>query len=293
MDLDALVARQRFTLLEDFGSEAGAHRARVDGPRGRGVLYAWASPSRALRAHTAYVLVGGTPVEMVPKVLSAAPEEGWVLLEDISGRPARREDDARVLARGIGRALQQVHSVPAAGVMVGDLLEHPEGLAVRWRTFSGYVAAKLEQALHKLDVHSKHIADEVRETLRAHMGELREQLSAFHPRLPVSLVHGQPSWVHAWVDEAGREVVALTGFERAARLPAEVDIAMVLWTDGLAKDDALVQALYQGYGSARTMDMQRRERFYRRLVALDILVSGRDVGWRYEELLRMASPAIW
>ena len=93
------------------------------------------------------------------------------------------------------------------------------------------------------------------------LGDLRHELSAFHPRYPATICHGAVGLSRIWINDRA-EVVGLTGFDQAAFLPAETDLASFLWFEGLAMDEALVQAFYRGYGAARTMDVQRRERFY-------------------------------
>jgi len=103
--------------------------------------------------------------------------------------------------------------------------------------------------------------------------------------------HGDVRAEHVWVDPDSREVLALTGFEHACFLPREADIAFLLWIDGIGRDDALTRAFYKGYGAARTMDVQRRERFYRRLVAFQALFGMKgEVALDEAELVGLTRP---
>ena len=281
LDIDDLIAQHGWEPDGDLDAperdvrEGDATRRDVVTESGtRSLLYCWEDERMAARASYAdgipatSVLPGGDPLR---------------LTEVEPGR-------SRELASGLGMVVRKLHAVPVER-KVGDLLEPDPAYdePTHWLTFSGYVAHQLEWFAEHL--RQQEFADAKVTKLAASIGDLRHELSAFHPRNPVCVCHGQLSFEHVWLDESGREVIALTGFERAAVLPREADLAYLLWLEGLGRDRHLARAFYHGYGAARTMDVQRRERFYRRLVAFQALFDAKgDVRVSTEELMNLASP---
>lgn len=167
----------------------------------------------------------------------------------------------------MGRFLRKLHNCPAP-VRFGDPIS--ESRDHSWLTFNGYVASKLERFLE--EVRKQSFTDEAVGTVKNAIADLRNQLASFHPRTPPTWNHRRPSAEHVWFHPETAEIVAITGFEYSVFLPPELDIAYFLYIDDIGFDEALIHALYKGYGSARTMDVQRRERFYRRLAALDAIM---------------------
>jgi hypothetical protein len=258
------------------------------------LLTVWDEPERAQRALAACAPTLAGQLFAVPEIIEHGP--GWRLSHDIAGQPLERLlaahnaasiaqlPRAAQLVEGVGRVLRKLHSNAPAGAPFGPLGD--EG----WQTFSGYVAARLES--HAAALNHIALAEHVRVSLLESLGDLRHELSAFYPRLPATLVHGAISAPFLWVDETGSEIIGLTGFGHAASLPAQYDLSFFLWMEAIAEEDALVRAFYRGYGAARTMDLQRRERFFRRLCAFEVLVGElRGVGGRSEQdLIKMAGP---
>ena len=262
--------------------EGDALRTPVELPAGiEALLYVWDDETLARRAARVHELVG--PVLFaVPEAIDSGP--GWLVVGRPAGRPATQlfpSDPAardlallepmraRGLVESLGNALRKLHSFPAQSVC-GDILDEPGDAPRRWLTFSGWVAHHLEWFAS--DLRRRDFDDDTASHLAKSIADMRHELSAFHPRTPPSFCHGKLSLRHVWVDTAGREVVGLTGFDHAAWLPREADLAQLLWIEGLGAEETASRALYQGYGAARTMDVQRRERFFRRLVAFEALV---------------------
>jgi hypothetical protein len=63
--------------------------------------------------------------------------------------------------------------------------------------------------------------------------------------------------------------------------------------EGIGHHETLARAFYRGYGAARTMDMQRRERFFRRLTAFEALVGELRGVTELDDaaLMELASPS--
>ena len=273
------------------------------------LLYQWRDHERARRAARAMGQGLGSELFAVPTLIEAEPDQGWVLVTRPEGSPltaALAERGARTpgeLDAGLGRALlesvgvltRKLHSLEAGGVF-GELPDPDQQTPARaqgtWNTFNGWVADRLEryaEALGQLE-----LPEAERLELRESLGDLRHELSAFHPRHPATLTHNALGAEHLWVEPHSMEVSGLTGFGHALLLPAEADLAYLLWLEGIIAHPHLVRAFYTGYGAARTMDVQRRERFYRRLAAFEVLL-----GQRRElcprpraELLEMSGPGV-
>lgn len=281
--IDALIDDNGWQSAAPPAVENGSTRVRValaDGTHA--MVYTHDSEVAARRSAWCHEKEHGAQLFAVPRRLDAGA--GWVLVEDVDGVPIAtylREqgvgslgelgrERSRLLCKGIGQLARKLHEV-GVPTAFGDVLE--TGGIGRWQTFNGYCAARLEDFSERVRS-AEGLGESVRSSLLNSIGDLRNELSAFHPRHPPTLNHGHMTLDHIWVDRAGRDVVALTGFDRARLLPREADLATILWFDRIGESDELVRAFYSGYGAARTMDLQRRERFYRRLAALEALVHG-------------------
>ncbi len=261
--------QNKFELSGDVVTDGLADRANVCLDDGRdGLLFVWDDEVLADRAAWLHS-PERAQLFVVPELLLRGPH--WCVLEGIDGvrvADILAEDPEWIetaqgmgIIRQLGQTLRKIHSGNAAEHF-GDVLEDGE----TWMTFNGYVAAHLEVFAEK--ARTIGLDDDIVHGLLGAIGQARHELASFHPRGPSCLVHGMPSFDHVWVNEESTSLVGLTGFEHAALLPAELDIAWAMWIGGIAKDDLMIRALYRGYGAARTMDVQRRERFYRRFVGL-------------------------
>ncbi len=251
------------------------------------LLYVWDSDvicRRVVRAlthdqmhHQLFVIPDLLGADVTQRwTMQAAPEglplDQWMEAQGIAGWSEVDAARGRSLMGSLGTMLRKVHSLEGPGIF-GELPDpddaSPCDAPDTWHTFNGWVARRLELYAEALDGG----ALPERMDLKSSLGDLRHELSAFHPRHPSVLVHGSVHPAHVWVDEGAHEVVALTGFDHAAFLPAEADLAKILWLEGVVREDTFVRSFYKGYGAARTMDVQRRERFYRRLAAFEMLLS--------------------
>lgn len=309
-----LVDRLDVTPHEEAPEREGeAMRLRVRTAAGEeALLYQWGSERAAARAIRVFGGADlGDQLFAVPDLLDGDVPGRWALVRHPEGEPLTRfleqrgaaslaaldPTRARAMCESLGVLLRKLHSLDASGLFgeippPGHDPVHP-GLAT-FHTFNGWVAGRLERYAEALNAHAT-LDEEQRLSCRQYLGDLRHELSAFHPRHAASLQHGSLSEDHLWISPSGHEVVALTGFERARYLPAEADLAHLLWIEGMVRsDEGSLRALYRGYGAARTMDVQRRERFYRRLAAFDILLAGASPRRAIpsEELLALAGPAI-
>ncbi len=302
--LEELQHTRGWSPLGEIGDEGEARRWRVRAHGQPALLYMWPDPAMAHRSAWAHGDAVGDHLFVVPPLIEAG--HTWCLVGDVDGVPLPDYlagegasslvdlggERARLIARAIGQTARKLHEVDVPAEF-GDVLEgghlERDGTLGRWKTFNGYCAHHLERFAE----HVRHaeVGDATRARLLTSIGDLRNQLSAFHPRHPPSLNHGRLIPAHLWVDSSGRDVVGLTGFSRARLLPSEADLAPLLWLYGLGDDDALVRAFYSGYGAARTMDLQRRERFYRRLVALEALVDGGERRLDDGQLVELACGA--
>lgn len=299
--VEQIAADRGFELRDEPVLEGEAWRAAIARQaQSGGLLYVWEDSVLARRAARAHRAQHAAHLFAVPELLESG--ESWCLVEEIDGRtlsahlssrgaaalPDLGLEAARILVKGIGELTRKLHEIEVSREF-GDILQEVDGAGGRWQTFSGYCAARLEhvsEALRRPD-----LDEETRSRLLTSIGDLRTELSAFHPRHAPSLTHQRLAPAHIWVDESGREVVGLTGFAHARLMPAEADLARLLWLEGIADDDALVRSFYEGYGAARTMDLQRRERFYRRLAAFEALIEPperRKLSWG--ELVELTSP---
>lgn len=256
--------------VETQAQEGNAVRLHVVKDQARGLLYVFEDPAQAARMAWAHKPDRAAQLFSVPELINEG--EGWCLIEGINGvtiadLQARSSDTVvtQQLARELGEVMRKLHSTNLSTSSVfGDTL--PAG--PRWLTFNGYVAAQFERFAE--DVRTLNVDDATASAILSSVGQIRQELASFHPRSPTTLVHGKIDFQHVWVDEHARTVVAITGFDTAMILPAEVDLAWLLWIRDFDSQD-LARALYRGYGAARTMDVQRRERFFRRLVAFHAL----------------------
>lgn len=297
LDITDLVALHQWEQRSEAVVEGSATRAEVLLETGdEALLYRWSDETTAARAALVHDFAGAE-LFAVPQALHSGP--GWVVVTRPDGVPASEVfgadatlgglgSAATELAGSLGNALRKLHNLPTPG-SCGDVLEEvPDKSQCRWLTFSGWVANRLEFFVENL--RTQQFTDGTVAELSTSIADMRHELSAFHPRTPPSTVHAKPSLAHVWVDKSGREVVAITGFEHASFLPRESDIAYLLWIEGLGADERAAKAFYQGYGAARTMDVQRRERFYRRLVSFEALSGMKGAVPRTaEELIALTS----
>lgn len=300
MLLPSFLEKHQFTPTGPTVVEGYAQRVRISDRDGHTwLLYQFNNPHIFQRVATisqnqAYQLFA------VPDAHQTFDDALVVLVHDIEGQPLSTLLEAQGLRldqlptatstmEQAGTLLRKLHSLGAPSDCFGDLLED----GPRRRTFNGYVASRLEVFQEALHSSFEELQEEQRHQLLGSLGDLRHELSAFHPRYPSSIVHGAVALEHIWVNDRG-EVVGLTGFDHAAYLPPEIDMAMFLWVGGLVAHERLVQAFYRGYGAARTMDVQRRERFYRRLAAFEALLGYRagHTAHSLEDLLWMTTPAV-
>lgn len=291
LGLQDLVDQFGWSVRGDAAAEGAGMRLPIAVESGEpALLYHFADEQTALRVAVAHKTAGEL-LFAVPECLASGPN--WVVVQQPPGRlvadviPEFEGDQARPVLESLGKVLRKLHQLPCEP-FCGDLVD--DGGDGRWLTFSGYVAHHLEW--FNENMRRRSFTEPNTEALTTAIGDLRHELSAFHPRNPPSLSHGRLGLEHVWLDESGREVVGLTGFEHAAQIPREADIAYLLWIAGIGSDDLLVRAFYAGYGAARTMDVQRRERFYRRLVALQALFGGKgEVPASTDRLIALTSPS--
>ncbi|MFU8805069.1 MAG: phosphotransferase family protein [Bradymonadaceae bacterium] len=266
------------------GGALGEARVRVDfgapGQETWGLVFRFVDPRQAERVRWVHQPQRGAQLFAIPEVLDVG--EDWYLLSDIAGMPLTNLASGRsALMEEMGNLLRKLHEVDSPD-LYGDILSTPapasEVEPVRaqrqWHTFNGYVAAHLDYFSDRIN--SGVFSDDVRTALLEVVGDLRHELSAFLPRQPAALHHGSFGPKHLWVDVSTGKIVGLTGFENAALLPPGMDIAYLFYIVGLLKNEDAVHAFYRGYGAARTMDVQRREKFYGRLVLLEALFGLRD-----------------
>lgn len=303
MSIAQVIAQQGWSLCagESVCDEGLAQRARVELEAGgrRGLLYVWPHAQRAAwqRAQVVAGQAWAGQLFAVPDAIWSDEATCALLVEDVAGVTLARwlaarqrslaetSDASLTLLEQLGVMFRKLHSLSAPeqcfGPVSGDWV----------KTFSGYVAATLERAQQEL-VERVELEDE-HQRLSEWIGDLRYELSSFYPRHPASLNHGRPGLGSIWVDEAGAEIVGLTGFDEAVFLPPEADIASLLWLGLQAElDEQSVRAFYKGYGAARTMDVQRRERFYRRYAAIQALCHREQSPQERARLLRLASPSV-
>ena len=297
----------------ELEAEDDGHRCEArDGDGGEVLYYVWSTSEgarRALRAMGREDL--GGQLFAVPEVLAGDAEARWGVIARPEGEPLARwlkaqgkaglgELDpkrSRAVIEALGVLMRKLHSIASPGLF-GEVLGDaqvpemlPEGT---YRTFNGWVAAKLERLGEALN-HYDALSPSERLDCLGHLGDLRHELSAFHPRHPAVLSHGSPGVDNLWVSGSGAEITGLTGFDHACYLPAEADLANLLFIEGIAElGEVAVSSFYRGYGSARTMDVQRRERFYRRIAALEVLTGQRQSSLQLSttRLLHLASPSV-
>ncbi|MGM0557446.1 MAG: phosphotransferase family protein [Myxococcota bacterium] len=284
--LEEIIEQKSWAAVGESGSRPDGAYALVDhGGEKLGVLWVYPSRARAVRARVAHSAEYASQLFAVPPAVESG--EDWCLVESQDGIAfsdfltskgvdslAELGRESRILlAKGAGTLARKLHEIEVESAY-GDLLDEDyadlRGFAGRWLTFNGYCAARLEhfaEEIRQLD-----FDEESRSTLLKSIGDLRNELSAYHPRHPPALTHGDFTWANMRVSEDGKEIVGLMNFSHARLLPPEADLARLLWLDGLAASEGEVRAFYDGYGAARTMDLQRRERFYRRLAAFEALL---------------------
>jgi hypothetical protein len=291
--IDELCAQFGWERLESPKREADTARARVSREDGRGaLLYVYEDERDAMRASMAHTLDFAAQLFAVPDRIDSGPD--WLLVESIAGQnlvdslggealdalPQHKLDN---VVSGGAKALRKLHTIAFDGY--GDILtDDPRGTFL---TFNGWAAQHLESVVEH--VRDAQLDDSVVGQVGEAVAQLRHELASYHPRSPAGLVHGRPHLDHIWVNEAF-EVVGLTGLHHVASLPREIDIAIFLWIVGLGSNEESIRVFYRAYGAARTMDVQRRERFFKRLAAFLEFLEGRGPSPRsVEELIELAS----
>lgn len=243
-----------------------------------GLIFRFSDPLHARRVARVHQPEHGPQLFAIPELIAAG--EDWCLMEDIAGAPMSAVGPLGTLttpaiAEQAGVLLRKLHG-QSAPERYGDIIAEETQTQGRrsWKTFNGYVAAHLDGFVDR--VNTGDFDDEVRSMLLEVLGDLRQGLSAFLPRQPAALNHGGFGPRNLWVDPIRGEIIGLTGFERASYLPKGMDIAYLFYVVGLLHHDESVRAFYTGYGAARTMDVQRREKYYGRLVLFETLFGLRD-----------------
>ncbi len=288
--------------------EATRYAVLTDGGE-RALLYLWSTTQGAARAIRAMVREDlGEQLFAVPKILRHDAAAMWCVVKMPAGEPLTdwltaqgvqhfgqlSPQVARPIVDSLGVLLRKLHSITSPGLfgeIPDDLDALPEGT---FHTFNGWVASKLERFAEAIN-QAQSLSPDQRLLCLKYLGDLRHELSAFHPRHPAVFSHGSLGVENLWVGPGGQEIVGLTGFDQARYVPAEADLASVMWIEGLATlDDAVIRSFYRGYGAAHTMDVQRRERFYRRLTALDVLAHALPTRRRLdtETLIALAGPLV-
>jgi hypothetical protein len=276
--IDDLRAQYGWSLVDGPVIEAETTRATVELESGdEALLYVFGTEEAAARAALAHSEDFGAQLFAIPERIESGLD--WLLMQPIDGDnlsellgddglSALKDHEIDAVVSGVARILSKLHSVTTDGY--GDILPSREN--DRFLTFNGWAARQLEIAAE--GARESGIDDATVGMVGEAVGELRHELAAYHPRTPAGLVHGRPHLEHFWVDPKTYEVVALTGLHHMASLPREIDIAIFLWIVGVGARDESIRTFYQAYGAARTMDVQRRERFFRRLAAF-MELSGR------------------
>jgi hypothetical protein len=303
--IEDIIEQKDWERLGEATIRPGAAYAVVDhGGKKPGVLWVYPSRARAVRACVAHSPDCASQLFAVPPSVDSdddwclvESQDGVVFAEFLASQGADTFSDLgretrTLLAKTAGTLARKLHEIEVESAY-GDLLDEDRadlrGFAGRWLTFNGYCAARLEhfaEEIRQLD-----FDEESRSTLLKSIGDLRNELSAFHPRHPPALTHGDFTWANMRISEDGKEVVGLVNFSHARLLPPEADLARLLWLDDLASSEREVRAFYDGYGAARTMDLQRRERFYRRLAAFEALLDETGAAGLSDEILvRLTMP---
>ena len=276
---EPLAQQRQLTWLEPWQPEGLGLRALARDAAGQHVLvYLWSQVEPFERARQAYQPELAGQLFAVPELRWSCAQRLALGLAPVPGvtlRQAMRSDQASswslwppgvALLGQVGVLLRKLHSVPAPPQRFGELGAQG-GESKPMRTLSGLIAARLDRAQHELE--RLGLDEPTHRLMLEGLADLRYELSAFHPRHGATLTHGSLGLDSIWVDAQAQQVVGVTGFDRAAYMPPEADLAWLLWL-GLEQDpcEQGIAQLYRGYGAARTMDVQRRERFYRRLSAL-------------------------
>lgn len=289
--LNALISQNSWELVSPLTEVGRSLRARVKTSERIGLVFWFADAQLSKRAAWAHALEHAAQLFAVPELLESG--ENWILVENIQGEPLSEYLDgvhssllgykgAPHILQELGELARKLHAMFPEISFYGD----PSDASAQWLTFNGYVASRLEEwAEH---VRSLGLADEGVQVVSKVIGDLRQELASFHPRSLTTICHRCLSPDHIWVSENAKDIVGLTGLENCAALPPEMDLAWILNVESVAESDDLVRHLYRGYGAARTMDVQRREYFYARVVALEALYAKPpEIHGNVENLLRL------
>lgn len=253
-----------------------------------------AAQASRLEACWGMLRAGGDAPELLPEVLASDASEtrGWALVRIASGRPAAAawdvaSPDERVrLARQIGALVGEVQG-RVASKRYGEVEASEGGTFLTW-------SAKLNALLTRHRAQAELLpAGDRRDVIELGLEHLERQLRVFHPRADATLVTRALTLDHVWVNEAGGvlDCVGWLAMDEAVLAPGEYDFAYLFWLDRFEGDARLIGAFYQGYGMARTMDVRRRERVYRTLVALDVLLGSRWVAPEVKAQVEQGSEA--
>ncbi|MBH24167.1 MAG: hypothetical protein CMH57_06885 [Myxococcales bacterium] len=194
----------------------------------------------------------------------------WVMSPwrgEISAREAwagvELEEQARLMTQ-LGQALRRIHD----STLTHRHGEVQRGLGTSFLSWNTLMTRRLERARA---LFSAQEASPLVDAARRATERLYRELAAFHPRTRAVMVHGVTlERVLVQASEGVMELTSLVGFERALLGPWELDFGRLLWFEPVVGREALLDAFYEGYDMARTMDIRRREEVYRTLTALEV-----------------------
>ena len=280
---DLLLGALGFDVLGVLSPASSAHACyRVRTPAGHLRLWTrWPTGTHIARAAAAALLTLDLP--HIPRLLESSQTDRWTLhdlpqgvplwqvlkAQDLRSVEGLGESQKSALLHSLGQLLAQVHAQPAPPHCVGEL-PRPHA-APATRSLHGH----LSEWLGRQDERHE-------EVVRLGAMALRHELRAFHPTTPCVLTHGAIGAQSVWVDEQTMEVSALCGWGEARVLPRAAEFAYLVGMEqgfeGLGP--RALKQLYASYGMARTMDMERRERFFLKVVIMEVLCGVR--AWPHE-----------
>ena len=238
----------------------------------------WPTSTHVARAIHASWLTLDLP--HIPRLLESDEAQCWTLHDQPEGKPlgqvlgerglgsieALGDSMSATLLQSLGRRMAEVHAQALPAHCVGELPRAYQTPPTR--TLHSHLSRWLGQE-----------EEAQQEALRLGAMALRHELRAFHPATTCVLTHGALSVWSVWVWEETMEVSALCGWGEARVLPRAAEFAHLVGIDqvfGTLGQRALRQ-LYGSYGMARTMDMERKERFFWRVLALEMLRGVREM----------------
>ncbi len=232
---------------------------------GDALLLAFPTPDAATRHRTALRHLGAPD----PLAAGGDASSSWLIAQAPPDAPllairwphltpaARRETLAR-----LGAALAALHARCRASRHGALDAGGPSFLA--WNTLLTRRLDHLRPAVAAAP------AGRAQKAAHAALDALRREVRHVHPSVGATLVlrSFQPDLL-ALPDDAPPALLGALDLSRAELAPGEIDFGPLLWFTCIEGDDGLIDAFYEGYGLARTMDVRRRERVYRALAALD------------------------